>query len=60
MTITIKYINLIKTMVKQKQIGVYLDDETRTLLDGYATSNSLSRSSALRLLIHQFVKKEPK
>ena len=45
-------------MTKQKQFGIYLDDATRALLDGYATSNSLSRSSALRLLIHQFVKKE--
>jgi len=42
-------------IAKQKQFGVYLDDITRQLLEKYAHSKSLSRSSALRLLIHQLV-----
>ena len=41
-----------------KTISVYLDDRTKSLTDEYAEQKSLSRSSAIRLILRTFLKKE--
>jgi len=42
--------------MNENHVCIYLGDKTRILVDNYASENEISRSAAIRLAIHKFLK----
>ena len=47
-------------MINMKITSIMLDNETKELLDFYASKHAISRSSAIRTILNDFLKQEKK
>jgi hypothetical protein len=43
-----------------KQVTLHLDDESSELIDKYANENHTTRSTAIRLILHDYFRKRTK